>query len=287
MFDRFTLQAREVVVRAQECSRELGHDHIGTEHLLLGVVDVGGDVPTAALSAAGLDEENVRARVIDLVGVGDRRPDGFLPFTPRAKRSLESAMDESVALGHSEVGTGHLLLGVLSDDTGVAHRVLVDLNVPLDQLRAALLTGLQGHWNEQVSNLARGSRESSREEKADHRGPPDNYVVTRPVAPSDVSEDVRSMAEQALSRVGVAFDDVAFVAEVRDADPTAPSESPEWLVAVHGPSPRPGMIVRTVGSWASGAHMFSSAGTHLRVGTVERVELSPDQSTSAGHGTAQ
>ncbi len=91
----------------------------------------------------------------------------------------------------------------------------------------------------ETSNLAGSSRQGTRDEEADHRCPPDNYLVTRAVAPSDAPERVRGMADAVLSRVGVAFDDVAFFAEVIDADPTAPSEPPEWLVAVHGPYPDP------------------------------------------------
>jgi hypothetical protein len=124
----------------------------------------------------------------------------------------------------------------------------------------------------------------ARKKDADHRGPPDSYVVTRAVEPSEASDDVRALAESALGQFGFTFDEVAFLAEVRDADVTGPLAYPEWLVATQGPSPQPGMIVRTAGSWAVGSHRtaFGEGGSRelLRVGTVERVEASPTRSST-------
>ena len=108
------------------------------------------------------------------------------------------------------------------------------------------------------------------------------YLVTHAVSPSGAPDDVRAMAEGTLSKRGFTFDEVVFVAEVRDADVTEPPAYPEWLVAVHGPSPQPGMIVRTAGSWAAASHRTAfgqgRSGTVLRVSTVERIETSPARS---------
>jgi hypothetical protein len=97
-----------------------------------------------------------------------------------------------------------------------------------------------------------------------HQGPPDRYLVTRAVSRSEAPEEVREMAEVPLGRVGLTFADVAFVAEVRDADLTGPLPHPEWLVGAHGPIALDGMVVRTGGSWGSGSHRFSIGGGRER-----------------------
>jgi Clp amino terminal domain, pathogenicity island component len=282
VFERFTEQARQVFVSAQEHARELQHRQVGTEHLLLAVVVDGGELPALALSSFGIDQSHVRAAVIELVGVGGRRPGHVLPFTPRTKEALEMALRESLSLGHMEIRPGHVLLGLVRDEDAVAVRVLLDLGVSLGSLRDAVVELLEDPVvrDSELKQRPRTATTatSARRLDSDHVGPPDMYLVTRAVTPSEAPEDVRGLAEAALNRVGLLFDDVAFVAEVRDADLTGPLAHPEWLVAAHGPSPRPGMIVRSVGSWASASHRTSfggkRSGTILRVGTIDRVELS-------------
>jgi len=124
MFERFTDQARQVVVLAQEEARLMRHGHIGTEHLLVGLARVGDEVATPMLAEHGLTPEKTRAEVVAIIGVGNVEPGGQLPFTPAAHDALEATLRESLELGHDRVDPAHLLLGVLRQRDSVARRVL-------------------------------------------------------------------------------------------------------------------------------------------------------------------
>jgi hypothetical protein len=139
MFERFTDAARDVVTRAQEEARRLGHDYIGTEHLLLALLDrdeAEQDVALAALRACDVERAAVRAKVVEVIGEGTATPPGHIPFTPRAKKVLELGLREALQLGHNCVGAEHLLLALLREGEGVACQVLTDLGVELVQLRS-------------------------------------------------------------------------------------------------------------------------------------------------------
>jgi hypothetical protein len=131
---RFTKGARQGVVLAQEEARQLNHDYIGTEHVLLGLLREGGGA-VETLESFGVSAEAVRGEVERLIGSGDTPPAGHIPFTPRAKKVLELAFREALALGHDYIGTEHVLLGLLREGEGVACHVLVTLGVDLRQLR--------------------------------------------------------------------------------------------------------------------------------------------------------
>jgi len=136
MFERFTDRARRVVVLAQEEARTRSHDYIGTEHLLLGLVDEGQGLAVKALEALGISLETVRERVEDAVPPGEyARPSGHIPFTPRAKKVLELSLSESQLLGHRYIGTEHVLLGLIRQGDGVAAQVLTALGADLDGVR--------------------------------------------------------------------------------------------------------------------------------------------------------
>lgn len=124
MFERFTDQARQVVVLAQEEARLMRHGHVGTEHLLVALARVDDDVATPMLADHGLTAEKARAEVVAIIGVGNAEPGGQLPFTPAAHDALEATLRESLELGHDRVQPAHLLLGVLRQRDGVARRVL-------------------------------------------------------------------------------------------------------------------------------------------------------------------
>jgi ATP-dependent Clp protease ATP-binding subunit ClpA len=142
VFERFTEQARQVVVLAQEQSRSLGHDYIGTEHILIGLATVEpgvGDV----LRAAGLPADRVRDEVAARVGTGDpAQVHGQIPFTPRAKRTLELALREALTLGHRHIGPEHILLGLLRDADGVEGQILADAGTTTEELRDTVLATL-------------------------------------------------------------------------------------------------------------------------------------------------
>jgi ATP-dependent Clp protease ATP-binding subunit ClpC len=124
MFERFTDQARQVVVLAHEEARLMRHGHIGTEHLLVALARVDDDVATPMLADHGLTAEKTRSEVVAIIGVGNAEPGGQLPFTPAAHDALEATLRESLELGHDRVEPAHLLLGVLRQRDGVARRVL-------------------------------------------------------------------------------------------------------------------------------------------------------------------
>jgi ATP-dependent Clp protease ATP-binding subunit ClpC len=129
MFERFTDRARRAVVLAQEEARELGHSYIGTEHLLLGVLRDGSSVAASALTSLGITLEAAREAVAATVGRGQGQA-GHIPFTPPAKRSLELALREALQLGCDYIGTEHILLGLIHNDTSVAARTLSGLGAP-------------------------------------------------------------------------------------------------------------------------------------------------------------
>jgi ATP-dependent Clp protease ATP-binding subunit ClpA len=144
MFERFTDRARRVVVLAQEESRLLNHDFIGTEHLLLGLIDEGEGVAALALAALGIRLDAVRAKVEEIVGQGESTPSGHIPFTPRAKKVLELSLREALDMGHNYIGTEHLLLGLLREGEGVGATVLVGLGADLDSVRQKVIQILTG-----------------------------------------------------------------------------------------------------------------------------------------------
>ena len=129
MFEKFTDRARRVVVLAQEEARLLGHQYIGTEHLLLGLVHETDSVAGEALSSAGVSLEAVRQRVLDVVGEGGGTPSGQIPFTPSAKIALEVALNLATRMGDDHVGTEHLVLSVLRQRDGVAAQIVADLGI--------------------------------------------------------------------------------------------------------------------------------------------------------------
>ena len=130
MFERFTERARQVVVLAQDEARSLCHDWIGTEHLLLGLLREEEGIAARVLESREITLENVRARVVSIVGLGEGQSAGQIPFTPRAKKVLELSLREALSLGHNWIGTEHLLLGVVREGEGVAARVLLDFGAP-------------------------------------------------------------------------------------------------------------------------------------------------------------
>ena len=120
MFERFTDRARQTVVLAQEEARRLNHTHIGTEHLLLGLLREGDGAAAQALKRFGLALADVRADVIGITGEGSKSPPGHIPFTPRSKKVLELSLREALQMGHNYIGTEHILLGLVREGEGVA-----------------------------------------------------------------------------------------------------------------------------------------------------------------------
>jgi hypothetical protein len=144
MFERFTDRARRVLVLAQEEARLLNHNFIGTEHLLLGLVDEGDGVAARALAQMGISVEAVREKVEEIVGGAGMAHGGSPPFTPRAKKVLELSLREALQLDHNYIGTEHILLGLVREGEGVAAQVLVMLGADLAQVRRSVMQVLSG-----------------------------------------------------------------------------------------------------------------------------------------------
>ena len=146
MFDRFTERARNVVALAQEEARGLGHNYIGTEHLLLGLLR-GEGVANRVLHDLGLRLEDARGQVEETVGRGEEPPRDQIPFTPRAKKVLELALRESIRLGHNHLGTEHILLGLVREGEGVGAAIVREAGADAEAVRravTALVPGMPG-----------------------------------------------------------------------------------------------------------------------------------------------
>ncbi|WP_232337520.1 ATP-dependent Clp protease ATP-binding subunit [Thermoactinomyces sp. CICC 23799] len=138
MFGRFTERAQKVLALAQEEAVRLGHTNIGTEHVLLGLVREGEGIAAKALIGLGLGLEKIQKEVENLIGRGQGQPIN-IAYTPRAKKVIELSMDEARKLGHTYVGTEHILLGLIREGEGVAARVLNNLGVSLNKARQQVL----------------------------------------------------------------------------------------------------------------------------------------------------
>ncbi len=142
MFERFTEQARQVVVLAQVEARLLHHNYIGTEHLLLGLLREADGLAARVLESLDISLDRVRDQVARLVGSADEVTSGQIPFTPRAKKVLELALREALSLGHNYIGSEHILLGLARENEGVAARVLLDSGVDAETLRNEVIRTL-------------------------------------------------------------------------------------------------------------------------------------------------
>ncbi len=153
MFEKFTDKARRVVVLAQEEAKLLNHNYIGTEHVLLGLIHEGEGVAAKALESLGITLEAAREQVVEIIGQGQQPPSGHIPFTPRAKKVLELSLREALQLGHSYIGTEHLLLGLLKEGEGVATQVLTKLGADSNKVRTTVQQMLQGFEGKETVNV--------------------------------------------------------------------------------------------------------------------------------------
>jgi ATP-dependent Clp protease ATP-binding subunit ClpC len=149
MFERFTDRARRVIVLAQQEARSLQHNYIGTEHLLLGLIREGDGVAAKALASKGVELKAARDQVVEMIGKGSASPSGHIPFTPHARQVLELSLREALQLGHSYIGTEHILLGLIREGEGVGTQVLVKLGVDLADLRSSVIDMIRGNNEDQ------------------------------------------------------------------------------------------------------------------------------------------
>ncbi len=162
MFEKFTDKARRVVVLAQEEAKLLNHNYIGTEHILLGLIHEGEGVAAKSLEALGISLEQVREQVQEIIGQGQQAPTGHIPFTPRAKKVLELSLREALQLGHSYIGTEHLLLGLIREGEGVAAQVLTKLGADTNKVRQQVIQQLSGNEGKETVNVGGETHEKQK-----------------------------------------------------------------------------------------------------------------------------
>jgi hypothetical protein len=138
MFERFTNKARRVVVLSQEEARLLSHNYIGTEHILLGLLAAPESIAAVVLESFGMTLDRTREEVLGKIGRGKNKPSGHIPFTPRAKKTLELSLREALAIKHNYIGTEHILLGLIREGEGVAAQIMRE-HADLAQIQAAVL----------------------------------------------------------------------------------------------------------------------------------------------------
>jgi ATP-dependent Clp protease ATP-binding subunit ClpC len=178
MFERFTEDARHVVVLAQDEARALGHNWIGTEHLLLGLLRQGDGIGGQVLAALEITLEDARESVVRVIGEPTGEPvKGQIPFTPRAKKVLELSLREALSLGDNFIDTEHLLLGLIRENEGLAATLLVELGSDAETIRNEIIRSLSG-----PSRLRR-----RRGETASPKPVRWEYRVERPASPDGLT----------------------------------------------------------------------------------------------------
>ncbi|MEA3306296.1 MAG: Clp protease N-terminal domain-containing protein, partial [Elusimicrobiota bacterium] len=161
MGTRFTERAQRVILIAQEEAKRLNHDYVGTEHILLGLVALGEGVSAQVLTNLNVDIRKVRSEIEKIVGTGDNMMLlGEIPFTPRAKKVLEYAVEEAQHMGHTYIGTEHILMGLIREEEGVAARVLDNLGLKLETVREEVMNLLSENEAEQTGRSEKGKASS-------------------------------------------------------------------------------------------------------------------------------
>jgi ATP-dependent Clp protease ATP-binding subunit ClpC len=220
MFERFTDRARRVVVLSQQESRQLGHNYIGTEHLLLGLLAEEDGVAARVLESLGVQLEAVRSRVLEIIGRGTGSAHGHIPFTPRAKKVLELSLREAIQLGHNYIGTEHILLGLVREGEGIGAQVLAKQGVSLDRVRAEVIRELKEH--------PEAADVRSHGEVA--QAPLEEREGESPAPTTTVEEDLRRRLSRALRRIDWAHQELAAIRhEIEDIQ--------RWMSHESGGSP--------------------------------------------------
>ncbi|MGW1590173.1 Clp protease N-terminal domain-containing protein [Streptomyces sp. NPDC002386] len=228
-FERFTVKARKVVVTAQEEARQLKHAHIGTEHLLLALLEVPDSVAVKVLHQLGYDKETARADIAAVVEPGTEELSGHIPFAPRAKKTLELALREAQQLHHKNIGTEHILLALVREGEGVGAQVLAARIDPISRIRAAVLAALEGS-----QDLGTGPWPAGTPATEDTVSTASALAGGAPVGSHHLLEAMlrteNSMAARVLRDLGVDPDTVA--AKIDELDPeTTADANPEEAAA--------------------------------------------------------
>jgi ATP-dependent Clp protease ATP-binding subunit ClpA len=167
MFERFTDRARRAMALAQEEAR-LRHGGVGTEHILLGLIQEGEGIAAKALESLGISLETVRQQVQEIIGPGQQPPSGQSRFSPRAKTVLKLSLREALQLGHHYIGTEHLLLGLMREGEGVAAQVLVRLGADFSGVRQQVIQLLHGYQGREEPEAGRAAPRSGGTRRGEH-----------------------------------------------------------------------------------------------------------------------
>jgi ATP-dependent Clp protease ATP-binding subunit ClpA len=228
-FERFTVKARQVVVTAQEEARLLKHSHIGTEHILLGLLDAPDSVAANVLHQLGYSKETALVDIAAVVKPGTEELRGHIPFSPRAKKTLELAQREALQLHHNYIGTEHILLALVREGEGVGAKVLAERINPISKIRAAVLASLEGS-----PDVAAGPWPTGTPATEDTVSTASALAGGAPVGSHHLLEAMlraeNSMAARVLRELGVDPDAVA--AKIDELDPeTTTDANPEEAAA--------------------------------------------------------
>ena len=228
-FERFTGKARQVVVAAQEQARLLKHSYIGTEHLLLGLLEVPDGTAAKVLHQLGYGKEAAQVDIASVVEPGTQELSGHIPFTPQAKKTLELALREARRLHHDHVGTEHILLALVREGEGVGAKVLTERIHPVSKIRAAVLASAEG-----PQDTAAGPWPSGTPATEDTLSTAGALAGGAPVGSHHLLEAMlraeNSMAARVLRELGVDPDAVA--AKIDELDPeTTTDANPEDAAA--------------------------------------------------------
>ncbi|MFJ9865903.1 Clp protease N-terminal domain-containing protein [Streptomyces sp. NPDC101165] len=228
-FERFTVKARQAVVAAQEQARLLKHNHIGTEHILLGLLDVPDSMAATVLHRLGYDKETAQVDVAAVVKPGTKELSGHIPFAPPAKKTLELALREAQQLHHNDIGTEHILLALVREGEGVGAKVLAARISPISKIRAAVLASVEGS-----QDVAAGPWPSGTPATEDTMSIAGALAGGAPVGSHHLLEAMlraeNSMAARALRELGV--DPAAVAAKIDELDPeTTTDANPEEAAA--------------------------------------------------------
>lgn len=234
---RFTERARKVLSLAQEEALRFNHNYMGTEHILLGLVREGEGVAARVLANLGIDPPKVRNAIEFIIGRGERQVVGEIGLTPRAKKIIELAVDESRRLGHDYVGTEHLLLGIIREGEGIASGVMESLGVNLERVRSEVMTVLTEtgpEWEPEYPPLSPSAQPwgvpptHASERRWTylmlHVGRREGRPVVEKVLSPSGGTDIESSSDlfEALSRAGVLGWELVGIdqGKTEDADPT-------------------------------------------------------------------
>jgi len=228
MFERFSGNARQAVVLAQEECRRFNHRRIGTEHVLLGLLAMPESSAGRALRRLGVTQEVARRDVEEIVGRGDRPPSGHVPFTPRAKKVLELSLREALKLNDRYIGSGHILMALVREGQGVAAQVMSRHVPELERVREAVREELRDEPDRSASRLARtpAAEEVLRLAEVLAAGAPvGSHHLLEALARAP-----RSMASMILQGLGVDAEKIAATVETIEPESTS-DVTPELAAA--------------------------------------------------------